>query len=344
MTLKLHLAAMHLADQLRACGPGFKQGEFWIERMVQLIKHLAKFRSTWCPELIATGDCALDAACRNVSRTTEGRNLLSLDDAVYERRNRRTIRHDEQVGDGAVLLGAGVPCNAVERDTILVPCLTASPADLKGLAYLLYHDPTIQQGDGWRCHEGEPTAERVRSIVSDLGLQNVDGQGNQSARVRLTRFKRAEQAGGERFSSILCKAQKRSDNQWALIKYIELHEDGSVAGHSYNIVHFQYFVRAEYTDDTGVALANPLKLGVAKVYTCDAVEGCGVRAPEELVGGLPELFRVSGFETDAQCIGTLTLDLRNLDVQVVPTVAREGTRLFSIANKLSSRIYSVRRR
>jgi len=67
-TFKLHLAAIHLPDQVRACGASFFSLEYWVERMVQVYKRMIKYRATAYPELIFINAYLLQRACLQILR------------------------------------------------------------------------------------------------------------------------------------------------------------------------------------------------------------------------------------------------------------------------------------
>lgn len=51
-TFKLHISVVHMAPQARDQGPTACAMEFWVERLVQLLKRNVKYRSTSYPELL----------------------------------------------------------------------------------------------------------------------------------------------------------------------------------------------------------------------------------------------------------------------------------------------------
>lgn len=359
-TLKLHIAAMHLADQVTSCGPGFIWTEFWIERMVQLVKRMVKYRSTAYPELLFIHDWLLTMACRRVKLMPDGKHCLTLDEALFIAKKKHLRQHDNVVADEALLLGAPKPLSPEEEKQVLctpadAPAAAMAPEDsLDGLPFLLHTDQELER-DGWPVFRGASNEDRCRDILHELGLQGPAGPGREGASVELDKFLRADLPIGEAVSSEQCKTQTRKNNQWALIQYTIEHDDGRLEKCLY-ICQFLYFVRARFRGNVLPEGATPagkpqrvpavLKLGVARVYRCEEVHGPGVRPADSGIGRLHEFVRVNGIDTlQENCAmeGLYVLDLRTIDSQVVPTRPRDNIRYFTVANKLSGRTAGVKR-
>ena len=103
---KLHTVAMHLADQVRACGASFFAVEYWVERLVQLLKRMIKYMSTAFPELLLIHDWLLVVACRRVRRIEERTDLQTLEEAIESIRAAKRRTHDTADEKGCVMFGA----------------------------------------------------------------------------------------------------------------------------------------------------------------------------------------------------------------------------------------------
>jgi hypothetical protein len=54
-TNQLHQCVFHLPTSVRLWGPGIFRSEFWVERMMQVVKRVTKYRTMCSPELVACG-------------------------------------------------------------------------------------------------------------------------------------------------------------------------------------------------------------------------------------------------------------------------------------------------
>lgn len=350
-TFKLHLAAIHLPDQIRLCGPGYLHGEYWIERMVQLVKRMVKYRSTAYPELLFVHDWLLTLACRRVKLTNEGHDCLSLDEALAAVRKKKQSNHDTAGPNDALLLGAPKPISATEeREVLPTGHRAVGDGELKGLPYLLLNDRTLSR-EGWPSLPDDHEAVRPMHILKSLGLEGPLGAGEEGVAVDLTMFARADLPIGETISSVLCKSQKKKNNQWCLIQYQIEDQAGAVVERLY-VCHFMYFMRAQLKR-SGVAVgaepvfaSRPLKLGIAKLYECKEKFVPGVRPADADLQRLHEFVEVADVRPvvdNAAYAGVYALDLRTIDSQIVPTKERFNGRFFSIASKLSGRTAGVKR-
>ena len=346
---------MHLADQVRACGPGFTWTEFWVERMVQLVKRMVKYRSTAYPELLFVHDWLLTLACRRVKLTPDGWNCMSLYEALQAKKMRKRGEHDVAGVQEALLLGAPKECDIDEvRQVLYTPTLGEGGEELQGLPQLLIDDCDLLQ-DGWPVFIDEDKHNRGGLILHELGLEGPLGNGREGASVSLQKFTRADLPIGDTVSSVQCKSQTRKNNQWFIVYYAEEDNEGHIEMRVY-VGQFQYFVRAEFKGNVlpegatcpGQRRRFPavLKLGIAKLYTCEDMHGPGVRPADPGINRLHELVRTDRLDAchpRTQFVGEFVLDLRSVNSQVVPTRERNGARYFCIANKLSGRFAGVRR-
>ena len=378
-TLKLHLAAIHLPDQVRACGAGFFSLEFWVERMVQLLKRMIKYRSTAYPELLFIHDWLLVLACRRVRRTAEGQDLKTLEEMLEDIRAAKRKRHDTAEEDGTHLLGARRNAEDEEVAEVLpeyvYPAAPTEPADaqLAGLPQLLHTDPELDQR-GWPTFRGDSAESRVKWIYSQLGLGGPFGEPHEHGtrkriKVELSKFTRAQLPIGECVSSTQCRAQWKKNNQWGLVIWevqgaMEGGQEGTV-GSELCAVQFQYHVLAEYTTTdqgrrarmgAGVigavpADAEPLRLAVAKVYVVQAWQVPGMRpieekSEEQLRTELPEILHLADTSVDADnpaYCGVWAIDLKTINSQLVATKDVSGCRNFMIGNRSSGRTCAVTR-
>lgn len=351
-TFKLHLAAIHLADQVRACGPGYLHGEYWVERMVQLVKRMVKYRSTAYPELLFVHDWLLTLACRRVKLTVEGQHCVSLDEALAAVQKKKQREHDMAGPKDALLLGAPRTVSAAEEGEVLytAPLGAAGDGELQGLPYLLLNDQTLS-ADGWPVFANDLDEVRPMHILKSLGLQGPLGAGEQGVSVELTKFVRADLPIGESISSLQCKSQKRKNNQWCLLQYLIQDQAGEVQACLY-VCHFLYFMRAQLKRSAGLVGAvqvdssAPLKLGIARLYECVERFVPGVRPADADIQRLHEFVQVEDVRPvpeNAAYAGVYALDLRTIDSQVVPTKEKHNSRYFSVANKLSGRTAGVKR-
>lgn len=355
-TFKLHLAAVHLADQVRTCGPGYQQGEYWVERMVQLVKRMVKYRSTAYPELLFVHDWLLTLACRRVQLTAEGQNCVSLDEALGAVRKKKHRQHDTARPDDALLLGAPhVVSEADEREVLHNGALNVEgdqlqEPELQGLAYLLLNDRSLG-AEGWPVFEDDIDQIRPMHILRAIGVEGPLGAGAQGVYVQLTKFAKADLPIGEAISSELCRFQRKKNNQWCLIQYMIEDQDGQVKAQLY-VCHMNYFVKAQLMQSIGLLgltkepVSDPLKLGIARLYTCTEKFVPGVRPADPDIQRLHEFVEVSDVRPvaeNAAYAGVFAIDLRSIDSQVVPTKERGQGRCFAIANKLSGRMAGVKR-
>lgn len=374
-TFKLHLAAIHLPDQVRACGAGAFSLEFWVERMMQHLKRMIKYRSTAYPELLFVHDWLLTLACRRVRRTEEGKHLRTVQEKHEDLKAAKRKSHDSPEDDGTMLLGATRGTTEEEEAIVLpeyqVPAPHESTADqLAGLPKLLHDDPDLDQR-GWPTFKADQGESRVKWLYSELGLggpfeapQEVGAP--PPVKVHLKKYTRAQLPTEECVSSVQCRAQWKKNNQWGLVVWQVdggngNEEDGRDVTTELCAVQFQYFILAEYSSrygrrarhGTGVQGAVPpeaeaLRLGVAHVFKVQAVHVAGMVAVDELTedqhDDLPEFFHLQDCTASAAnpaFCGSWVLDLKTIDSQLVATKERGCRRKFMISSRASGRQVSV---
>lgn len=346
-TFKLHLAAVHLADQVRACGPSAYSLEYWVERMVQLYKRLIKYRSTAAPELIFVKDHLLVRVCLRLLLALGSDSLKVLADAVHEARlARRTnpSQSDETAED--CLLGAPRSLSADERIEVLPPACGQPKVPVTGLPYMLAAEAELEK-DGWPVGDGLPTAvTRTRSIMRRLGCTVGPRAGDAGVTVRLKKYVRAALPVGDTTSSLQCKTQRRKDNSWFLIRY-ECTDGGDLLF----VGQVRYYVLAQLKTADGVNLlpeatkfSAPLRLAVADLFSCQTLGGHAVRPACADTRRPPEFLTVANLErigekrADKPYAGTWVLDVRSITCVVVPTKKIGTRRYFMVANKASGRV------
>lgn len=72
MTMQLHSAVVHLADMVGAYGPSAHRMEFWVERMMQELKRVTKYRPSQSPELVAVNGWLLQSALLHMASAVPG--------------------------------------------------------------------------------------------------------------------------------------------------------------------------------------------------------------------------------------------------------------------------------
>ena len=105
LTHQLHYAVVHLVDLVQAYGPSSFRMEFWVERMMQVLKRVTKFRTSCSPELVAVNCWLLQSALLRLESLHNGiRQLHEKVDpkAMPEILSAARDRHDSE---GNCLLG-----------------------------------------------------------------------------------------------------------------------------------------------------------------------------------------------------------------------------------------------
>lgn len=108
-TFKLHLAAIHLPDQARSRRATFFCVKYWVERLVEFVKRMIKYRITAHPHelFVRVNIQLLEGACKQLRRSKYGEGCESVAEANEALRAMGVRRHvhDGDVEDEAVLLG-----------------------------------------------------------------------------------------------------------------------------------------------------------------------------------------------------------------------------------------------
>lgn len=359
-TFKLHLAVCHLADQVRSCGPAFFSLEFWIERMIQLLKRLTKYRATCDPEAIFVNDQLLRRTCMLLVHDPKTSGLVceSLDEALLrvraERsRQRRGVRDEELTQPDDRVFGRGKELTPRERAEVL-PVDYTGEGEPSGLPYLLLQEASLEL-KGWPAWVRlDGTGGRGAAIHRSLGLP-IHGAVDEEAQegtVLVRKFMRAAAAVGDVMSCAQQTTQGVKDNKWCLMAYTiaTTQPDGNVVETvDYYVGELQYLLRATLRPVDGLYTAasqrrrlQPLYLGVADLYRCDMPDTPGARQPDAVSRRPPEFFRVTRARRGVgPYAGRWVLDLDSVPCQLVPTVELGGVRYFQTANKASGRTVRV---
>lgn len=105
MTLQLHSACVHLADMVSAYGPSAHRMEFWVERMMQELKRITKYRTSCSPELVAVNGWLLQSALMRMAGAVPGIDAL-LKKVDPKAMSGRVLNRDEHDIHGNLLTGA----------------------------------------------------------------------------------------------------------------------------------------------------------------------------------------------------------------------------------------------
>lgn len=107
-TFQLHSAVVHLTDMVKAYGPAAFRMEFWVERMMQVLKRITKFRTSCSPELVAVGAWLLRMALARMAGTmTDVESLLQRVDP--KAKTASLPGRDKHDAEGNVLIGKLTP-------------------------------------------------------------------------------------------------------------------------------------------------------------------------------------------------------------------------------------------
>lgn len=353
-TFKLHLAAVHLPDQVRSSGASFFCLEYWVERMVQVYKRMIKYRSTAFPELLFINSYLLRRACLQILRTAAGAQLVCMAIAVKAARERRKQRRRRAVARqaDAMFLGAPKPVADAERLQVMPAVSPSRPSGLTGLPYLLFSDRSLG-GKGWPTYDALPAEAgrtRMGMILRALGIGANNRPGEEGVIIDMQKYVRAELPVGDTVSCVQCTSQSRKDNSWCYIVYQQ--ENGPDLSY---VGQLQFFVMAtlETSDGFNIAKgcnrqAEPLRLAVVNLYACEFVGTPGCRDPDSDLGRPPEFIRVTrsvppgGGPSQLPFQGQWVVELDTLSTQLVPTRQVGRHRYFMWANKASGRSNTVR--
>lgn len=364
-TIKLHVAGTHLPDQVRACGASSLFLEYWVERLVQLLKRLIKYRSTSCPEMLFVNGFLLVRACRQMLLQKGGDALMEMEAAVahakklrqQRRRRRRALPAD--VPSGCGFEGAASELEPAEWAAVLPSYAGEGP--VPGLPAVLENAPDLEQDSRWPTHPDEPDLDKRRAaIVRELGLSCEGEDPCEGLAVHLCKFKRATLESGDRVSCLQNHSQPRKDDTWCLVHYLEPGRAGRLKSVPY-VGRFQFFVQAVIRTENGLhcparlAVANadadlpdfasdPLPLAVVSLYRCSLPRTPGLRQSGPTRA--PEFIRVedigTGSSEGASHAGTWLVLLWNIDCQLIPMKPVGKSRYFMSQNKSSGRSRAVR--
>lgn len=348
---------------------------------------MIKYRSTAYPELLFVHDWLLTLACRRIRRTAEGKNLQTLEEKHEELKAKKRRTHDKGEDDATQLLGASKPVTDDEEaevmPTYIFPAdpLQSAETQLSGLPRLLHGNPDLDER-GWPTFRHDAGESRVKWIYAELGLggpfeePQLEGE-MPSIKIKLQKFTRAQLPIEECVSSVQCRAQWKKNNQWGLVIWtVDVQESATddssepeaaaVTTTEVCAVQFQYYVLAEYTTVHGRKAQNgagaaggippdaePLRLGVAKVFKLEALQVPGMRpeaeqdpAERDHELSLPEIMCLNDcrpiHNNPAYC-GTWVLDLKAINSQLVATREVDGARLFMTSDRASGRHVAVKR-
>lgn len=105
MTLQLHSALVHLSDMVTSYGPSAHRMEFWVERMMQELKRITKYRTSCSPELVAVNGWLLQSALMRMAGNIPGVDTL-LRKVDPKAMSGMLFNRDEHDDHGNLLTGA----------------------------------------------------------------------------------------------------------------------------------------------------------------------------------------------------------------------------------------------
>ena len=367
-TMKLHIAACHLPDQVRSCGAAHLVLEYWVERLVQLVKRLIKYRSTGCPELLFVNGHLLVRACRQMLLAKGGAALMEMEDAVRQaksarrkrRRQRAPLPADVPNGCGD-FEGAARPLEEDEMDAVLAPYSGEGP--VIGLPLVLETSPELEEEARWPTNPTLPdlSVRRV-AIVTELGLPCAGVVPDEGVSVHVCKFMRATLRSGDSVSCDQNKSQREKDDRWCLMHYLEGPEGGEVSVPY--VVYVRYFVQAVLVTDNGLDCpariagelgedtdpedvpTKPLPLAMVDLYACTVVQRApGLRPashsrPPEMVY-VPDI-RPPSAAPRSSYAGSLLILLDHMDCQLLPVRPDGRGRYFMSHGKMSGRTRAIR--
>ena len=325
-SFKLHVATCHLPDQVLSAGAAANYMEFWVERMVQLMKRSVKYRSTAYPELIFVNAWMLTQALKRMrSQHPDECKTFAEWVPLYFDRPLSAATYDNIVRplDGAQLLGCGKP----PTEDVYLKC------------FHMLSEVIESATDPW---------------YTDAGWHKCDieaGIGGSYLNATLTVFAKAITPSNDMITSTLCRSQYRKDNAWA---YVQYHTSNGAIQHC--IARMTFFVRAVYKrenvddDDDGDlneygVVPQILRLAVCDLWLCEIVTGKAIMSTFDIV--VPDMFKVANLSTNAcnatdkggSYFGEAMLNILEFHTQVVPTLELAGThtRFFCTASKASGR-------
>ena len=317
-SFKLHVAACHLPDQVLSSGAAANNMEFWVERMVQLMKRNVKYRSTAYPELLFVNGWMLTQAVKRM-RSEHPEHCKTFEQWVplYSDRPLDAEEYDNILRplNGAQLLGLGkVPSELVYKSCMAMLCKVINTAT-----------------DDWYTNAGWLKGGK-------------DGITPSYAHATMHLFAKAITPSNDLITSTMCHSQFRKDNSWAYVRFDLPH---GVVQHC--IARMKFFARAVYEKPDGSLLNEhgiqplTLRLAVCDLWECTIAEGKGLMSSFDIT--VPDMFKVANLGTKACNAvdkgglyhGEHMINILEFHTQVVPTLELAGTRLFCTASKASGR-------
>jgi hypothetical protein len=343
-TFKLHVAAVHLADQARCQGPTALFFELWIERMVGLMKRHVKYRSHEFPERIFLTHLMLHVGMAECAKLYPEHCTLLNSEHARDRAVPSEL-YDSKDGDGVLLCGKGETVTGEELSSLL---------DL--VAEQIAGDAMWYSTRGWP----QLTAAQLQRL-------HVDGH------ITVVKHSSAHLHTRDLVTSDACTSSRVSDNRYVFIKY-DLEEGGKMLC----VARVTHFVSVMFVDlggfnmwppwvldefDSGVEEADVgvdgepedgawnaevpiqrLKLAVTTMWPCEIVEGVGTRNHfDDSTGEMPDMYCVKDNREDAaavraqRCWKPVLAALPEFQNQLVPTAVSGKTQIFLTANKSSGR-------
>lgn len=319
------MAAIHLPDQALSHGATATNMEFWIERLVQLMKRTVKYRSTSFPELLFVNTWRLTQALLRM-RQKFPMQCKTFDEWVplYSNRVLSAPRYDDapRPANGAQFIGAG-----------------KEPTQSQYVAGLILLNNVINNApDEWYTEAGWDKADKGARFL---------GTGFYA---KMLIFAKAITPSNDLITSVLCNSQFRKDNTWAFVRF-------TLAGGEVQlcIARMLYFVLAIYEKDTSLfkddgIKPETLRMVVADLWECEVVLGKAlVVAFDEVTNEMPDMFKVTNLSKDndnkhdrtrhGSYFGQVMINVLEFGSQVVPTLPLNGssTRFFCTASKASGR-------
>lgn len=324
-TIKLHNIVMHLPDQAMAHGATAHMMEFWVERMVQLMKRWVKYRSTVYPEILFANTWLFELALARMRRLFPD-ECKTFDELIpkYQNTPANPQNHDTNRDEqGLQLLGTAKVLSGPELDTTR-----------EQLHDIMKLEPDWYDAEmGWQLH-------CVSDTTSDAYTAHNRGI--------FTKFARAITYSDDYISSTQCASQRTKDNTWAALR-----PGAGGNGSQTSVAHMKYFVRVQFDGRNGFPTTQPpqdLKFTVCDIYPLCVEQGPGLRTDMDMENGVvPDLMmaKVSGLVSRDKLV-----NLADLAFQVVPTAEftvtgqqrqdKNGTyRYFLTAAKASGRAFGA---
>jgi hypothetical protein len=134
-TIQIHNCVFHLPQAVRLYGPSIFRTEFWVERLMQIVKRITKHRTCCSPELVAVGAWLLKCA---LADGTAGEHDVM---AIWKRIDPKVPRFtepDEFDVDGNAITSKLIDENSVDSDKV---CLRSHPTVAQTVRHMLPLSP-----------------------------------------------------------------------------------------------------------------------------------------------------------------------------------------------------------